>query len=70
MGEPEAQKNQETWPPFEGLMDYKTFGPDGLEWINRGGRANWCPTFLAERSNSSIRRQARNAGDSVITIGD
>ncbi len=51
-------------------MDYKTFGPDGLEWIDRGGRANWCATFLAERSKPSIRRQARNAGDSVITITD
>jgi hypothetical protein len=51
-------------------MDYKTFGPDGLEWIDRGGRANWRATFLAERSKSSIRRQAGNAGDSVITIGD
>ncbi len=70
MDEPDAQKNQETWPPFEGLMDYKTFGPDGLERINRGGGANGCATFLAERSKSSIRRQARMAGDSVITIGD
>jgi hypothetical protein len=51
-------------------MDYKTLGSDGLEWINRGGRANWCATFLAERSKSSIRRQARNADDGVITIGD
>ena len=70
MCEPEAQKDNQTRPPFEGLMDYKTFGPDGLEWINRGGRANWRATFLAERSKSSIRRQARSAGDGVITIGD
>ena len=70
MGEPEAQKNEKTRPSFEGFMDYKTFGTDGLEWINRGGRANWCATFLAERSKSFIRRQARGAGDSLITIGD
>jgi len=70
MGEPEAQKNDQTRPPFEGFTDYKTLGPDGLEWINRGGRANWRATFLAERSKSFIRRQARGAGDSVITIGD
>ena len=70
MGEPDAQKDNQTRPSFEGLIDYKAFGPDGLEWINRGGRANWCATFLAERSKSSIRRQAGNAGDSVITIGD
>ena len=70
MGEPDAQKNEETRPSFEGFMDYKTFGPDGLEWIDRGGRANWCATFLAERSKSSVRRQTGNAGDSVITIGD
>ena len=70
MCEPEAQKDNQTRPLFEGLMDYKTFGPDGLEWIDRGCRANWCATFLAERSKSSIRRQAGNAGDRVITIGD
>ena len=70
MSEPEAQKDYQTRPSFKGLMDYKTLGPDGLEWINRGGRANWCATLLAERSKSSIRRQARNAGDRVITIGD
>jgi len=70
VGEPYAQKNKQTRPPFQGFMDYKTFGPDGLEWINRGGRANWCATFLAERSKSPIRRQAGNAGNSVITIGD
>ena len=70
MGEPDTQKNEETRPSFEGFMDYKTLGPDGLEWINRGGRANWCATFLAERSKSFIRRQARSAGDGVITIGD
>lgn len=70
MGDPDAQKNNQARPPFEGFMDYKTFGPDGLEWIDGGGRANWRATFLAERSKSSIRRQARNAGDSVITVGD
>ena len=70
MGEPDAHKNQETRPPFEGLMDYKTFGPNGSKWINRGGRANWCATFHAERSKSPVRRQAGNAGNSVITIGD
>lgn len=51
-------------------MDYKTFGPDGLEWIDRRGRANRRATLLAERNKSFIRRQAGNAGDSVITIGD
>ena len=51
-------------------MNYKTLGPDGLEWISRRGRANRCAAFFAERSESFIRRQARNAGDSVITIGD
>ena len=70
MCEPEAQQDNHTGPLFEGLMDYKTLGPDGLEWIDRGGRANWCATFLAERSKSSVRRQTGNAGDSVITIGD
>ena len=70
MGEPDAQKNNQTRPPFEGFMDYKTLGPDGLKWIDRGGRANRRAAFLAERSKSSVRRQARNAGDSVITISD
>lgn len=70
MCEPEAYKNNNTRPPFEGLMNYKTLGPDGLEWISRRGRANRCAAFFAERSESFIRRQARNAGDSVITIGD
>ena len=70
MCEPEAQQDYQTRPLFKGLTDYKTFGPDGLEWIDRGGRANRCATFLAERRKSSVRRQAGNAGDSVITIGD
>lgn len=70
MCEPQAQKDNQTRPPFEGLMDYKTFGPDGLEWIDRRGRANRRATLLAERNKSFIRRQAGNAGDSVITIGD
>ena len=70
MGEPDAQKNDQTWPFLKGLVDYKTFGPDGLEWINRGGRANWGATLLAERSKSLVLREAESAGDSVITIGD
>jgi hypothetical protein len=68
--EPEAQKNYQAWPPFEGLMDYKTFRTDSLERIDSGGCANWSATLLAERCKSSVRRQAGNAGDSVITIGD
>lgn len=70
MGEPDAQKNDQTWPSFEGLIDCKTFGPDGLKWINRGGRANWGATLLAERRKSFVLRQAESAGDSVITICD
>lgn len=69
MGEPDAQQNYQAWPPFEGLMDYKTFGPDGLEWIDSGGCANWGATLLAERGKTFILRQAGNAGDAIITIG-
>jgi hypothetical protein len=51
-------------------MDYKTLGPDGLEWIDSGGCADRSATLLAERCKSFILRQAGRAGDSVITIGD
>ena len=70
MGEPDAQKNYQTWPFLKGLVDYKTFGLDGLEWINGGGRANWSAAFLTERRKSFVLRQAESAGDSVITICD
>lgn len=70
MREPDAQKHYQTWPPFEGLVDYKTFGLDGLEWISRGGRADWGAAFVAERRKSFVLRQAESAGDSVITICD
>lgn len=56
MCEPEADKNDQTWPPFEGLMDYKTFGPDRLEWIDSGGRTNWCTAVLTERGKTFVLR--------------
>ena len=56
MGEPDAEKNDPTWPPFEGLMDYKAFGPDGLEWIDSGGRTDWRAAVLTERGKTFVLR--------------
>ena len=70
MNQPHAQKNDQTWLSLKGLVKYKTFGLDGLEWINRGGRPNWGAAFLTERRKSFVLRQAESAGDSVITICD
>jgi hypothetical protein len=51
-------------------MDYKTFGANGLKWIDSGGRANRCAAFLTERGKTFVLRQAESAGDSVIIVGD